>query len=94
MDPVEEVPRPRGRGADGFCEECQVECPEGPDPCLGWIPGVTQACCGHGYVPAAFVFLGISDSDTEWAFLKEQDAIDFFELAKRATRVKPQGSSR
>ncbi len=20
----------------------------GPDPCLGWLPGVDFACCGHG----------------------------------------------
>lgn len=23
---------------------------DGPDPCLGWLHGVTSACCGHGGV--------------------------------------------
>ncbi len=22
--------------------------PDRPDPCLGWLPGVEFACCGHG----------------------------------------------
>ena len=26
----------------------------GPDPCLGWLPGVSGACCGHG-VQAGYV---------------------------------------
>lgn len=32
------------------CPECgmkrEVEC--GPDPCIGLLPGVDFACCGHG----------------------------------------------
>lgn len=39
---------------DGYCIHCGI--PEelddrghrGPDPCLGHLPGVTAACCGHG----------------------------------------------
>jgi hypothetical protein len=26
-----------------------------PDPCLGLLPGVTDACCGHGDRSRAFV---------------------------------------
>jgi hypothetical protein len=25
--------------------------PGGPDPCLGLIPGIASACCGHGIEP-------------------------------------------
>ena len=26
-----------------------------PDPCLGYLPGVAHACCGHGNINMAFV---------------------------------------
>lgn len=48
---------PRGWTKDGRCEHCGLE-PEphgdelhhysGVDPCLGILPDVVQACCGHG----------------------------------------------
>jgi len=31
------------------CPKCNVVVPhDGPDPCLGLLPGVLFACCGHG----------------------------------------------
>ena len=31
------------------CKRCgQIPTVEGYDACLGYIPGVTSACCGHG----------------------------------------------
>lgn len=41
---------------DEFVEECEKLCPEcnqsrteeGYDPCIGYIPGATSVCCGHG----------------------------------------------
>jgi hypothetical protein len=31
------------------CPTCGVTAePDGPDPCLGLLPGVSAACCGHG----------------------------------------------
>jgi hypothetical protein len=32
------------------CPACLAPRPrtEAPDPCLGWLPGVKFACCGHG----------------------------------------------
>ena len=29
--------------------------PEGHDPCLGTLPGVVNACCGHGNPEEAYV---------------------------------------
>ena len=30
------------------CRRCRrVQVPGEPDPCLGYIPGVVHACCGH-----------------------------------------------
>jgi len=32
-----------------LCQECKLpHILDGPDPCLGWKPGVTSMCCGHG----------------------------------------------
>lgn len=31
------------------CTKCGELCVRGePDPCLGYLPGVAHACCGHG----------------------------------------------
>lgn len=38
------------------CGHCQLEpTPEGHDGCLGTLPGVMNACCGHGDDSAAYV---------------------------------------
>ena len=36
-----------------WCDHCGAlsdgsDCFGGPDPCLGYLPGVFWACCGHG----------------------------------------------
>lgn len=34
------------------CRRCgRMPTPEGHDACLGEVPGVTSACCGHGVEP-------------------------------------------
>lgn len=40
------------------CRACHIEYTPGlePDPCLGWLPGITAACCGHGDGYAVMVF--------------------------------------
>lgn len=38
------------------CSHCKQYCtPEGHDACLGTLPGVTNACCGHGILEDTFV---------------------------------------
>ena len=37
----------------GVCRESRT--PEGHDPCLGTLPGVRNACCGHGDDDDAYV---------------------------------------
>lgn len=38
------------------CKHCGLRItPEGHDPCLGTIPGVMNACCGHGRDEEAYV---------------------------------------
>lgn len=39
----------------GHCNEHNT--PEGHDPCLGTIPNVTNACCGHGEELEAYAIL-------------------------------------
>lgn len=52
----------RGRdtktGEAGYCENCQHHMPEGVDICLGIIPGVSHACCGHGIGQSPYVVIG------------------------------------
>jgi hypothetical protein len=44
---------PMTEGAERPCTFCgRLADPDGPDPCLGWLPGVQNACCGHGIDPA------------------------------------------
>lgn len=41
---------------DRLCPRCgRPPTPEGYDACLGHIPGVTSACCGHGNEPPYMV---------------------------------------
>jgi hypothetical protein len=37
----------------GFCDKGNT--PEGHDGCLGTLPGVKNACCGHGRSDEAYV---------------------------------------
>lgn len=44
------------RSVDRPCGLCGKErTPEGHDPCLGTLPGVRNACCGHGHGAEAYV---------------------------------------
>lgn len=40
-----------------ICPACGEEFDPGnePDPCLGKLPGVLEACCGHGQMHKAYV---------------------------------------
>lgn len=46
------------RGEAGYCPRCKRSMPTGPDACLGVLPGVSHACCGHGVTSRAYVVLG------------------------------------
>ncbi|NIR52905.1 hypothetical protein GWO43_30255 [candidate division KSB1 bacterium] len=47
-EPTEMNPRPCG-----YCG--RPDTPEGHDGCLGTLPGVNNACCGHGNEREAYV---------------------------------------
>ena len=39
------------------CKRCgEYPVMDGPDPCLGMLPGVRAACCGHGAEPGYIMF--------------------------------------
>lgn len=39
-----------------LCVACgRLKDPDGPDPCMGMLPGVSFACCGHGCKRMAYV---------------------------------------
>lgn len=82
------------RGSDapnagsGWCPACERWAHPGPDPCLGHIPGVAHACCGHGDTKKAYVVLG-GDPDQgvhrieRTVTLYGQPAVEFFNLILR-----------
>lgn len=80
-------PDPVLRAKGSSCDVCGEFMPDGPDACLGWIPGVSQACCGHGVVDSAFVYLGPSDG--RCVILKARDALAFFDLVRGGKLVTP-----
>lgn len=72
-----------GVGAAGYCEACGVYMPDGPDACLGYLVGVSHACCGHGNVIDAYVVIGgepdqpaynVPDAVHLWGYM----ALEFF----------------
>ena len=48
-----------GRPLETFerrCSKCGATVgPDRPDACLGTLPGVTEACCGHGKRQQAYI---------------------------------------
>ena len=45
-------------GSERPCGHCHKSAgPDGHDPCLGTLPGVSNACCGHGVEDEAYVSL-------------------------------------
>jgi hypothetical protein len=39
----------------GLTAQCEPDGRYGPDPCLGYLPGVIGACCGHGFIEDTYV---------------------------------------
>lgn len=50
LEPVHETWKDR---ACGYCGKDSTK--EGHDACLGTLPGVMNACCGHGIVKEAYI---------------------------------------
>src|SRR5699024_3855278 len=55
------------------CGACLMSTPaDGPDPCLGWLPGVMNACCGHGMIDDAYVMFN------DETIVRSEEASHFF----------------
>lgn len=77
-----------------ICAKCAIKYdPHKPDPCLGFIPGVIHACCGHGIENDAYVAFGTLPSGEslsghnygdEFLVLRRKKAIKFFDLMNKA----------
>lgn len=84
---------PRAGIPNRDCAACGVVTPTGPDACLGVLPGVSHACCGHGDRARAYVVLGgeqdqrLTEIECKLT-LRGQMALDFFTLV-RAGRANP-----
>lgn len=60
------------------CGHCgQPNTPEGHDACLGTLPGVVNACCGHGDTQLAYI---------QYANGTEQRGAHALEALKEATQ--------
>ena len=60
-------------GNDRPCGHCnEPDRPDGHDPCLGTLPGVANACCGHGRDAEAYVVRG----DTRYSGAEALNLID------------------
>ena len=69
--------RPVFQKPDRDCGHCgKANTCEGHDGCLGTLPGVINACCGHGDVERAYVVLDTGER------LSGQEALDWVEQVK------------
>ena len=60
-----------GASVERPCVQCGLRAaPDGPDPCLGMLPDVKAACCGHG-VEEPYVLVGHGT-------VRGQQALDYF----------------
>lgn len=62
----------------GHCNKPQT--PEGHDPCIGTLPNVIGACCGHGSKDTAYVLFDNKD------WLGGEEAIAYFVSKARDRR--------
>lgn len=61
------------------CGACSAPLVRGtPDPCLGYIPGVAHACCGHGDVYAAYV-VGWDGCAPNESIMAAEGRLDYWE---------------
>ena len=70
-------------GRAGHCPHCRLDMPDGPDACLGTLPGVSHACCGHGIRVAYVVLGGQPDQgahETDHITMYGPPATEFFRL--------------
>ena len=95
-NPVAMRGRDTSLGQAGFCADCGVSMPAGPDACLGTIPGVSHACCGHGSAKDAYVVLGGQPGQPSWEIdtvtLRGLDALEFFSLIREGEQAKVESS--
>ena len=65
------------------CRNCKKEMKEDePDACIGKLPGVKYACCGHGIIVDAYV---VFNDNT---LLRASEAIVYFEIIKKRIKCK------
>jgi len=65
-----------GIGVERPCVRCgAAAAPDGPDPCLGMLPNVVSACCGHGVEEP---YLKFHLSDDRHTGLRGDAALDYF----------------
>lgn len=62
------------RRACGYCG--LPDTPEGHDPCIGELPGVMNACCGHGRTCEAYIQYRGGDCVRGRDALDEMTALD------------------
>lgn len=80
----EDTLRPVASEPDRPCGACSLpNTPEGHDGCLGELPGVVNACCGHGTTREAYVTF------TEGAVLRGEAAV----AAMRRLREAPEAQA-
>ena len=57
------------------CAICRAPRPNrAPDPCLGWLPGVLYACCGHGYIRNAYIV--VQDHEDAMSITRGRKAVE------------------
>lgn len=81
------------------CPRCGQAVAKGePDPCLGLIPGLSHACCGHGILEDAYAVIGGEPDQSCETFeyhttIRGVFAESFFKLLRAATPTWPPSSS-
>jgi hypothetical protein len=85
------------------CPRCgRLPTPEGHDACLGHLPGVSSACCGHGIKPGYVRYTNgtevrYSGEDGTWAVCSDGRPIAWFvdeKMAKEYAKPAPEDETR
>lgn len=64
------------------CRQCgDLPTPEGDDPCIGHIPGVYSACCGHGVEDGYILWEHLRPSTSDMRRLRESLGLSLSDVA-------------
>jgi hypothetical protein len=73
--------------SDFTCQKCNCVIERrciNPDPCIGFLPGVLNACCGHGNDKDAYIVFGVVLDKKSGVHIRGKKALEIMQAMRQA----------